>query len=232
MSRGLRLALVLALATALIGLTSNAAWAALKADYQFKNTRAACAGSSAPALTDIGGTNTFTTQTVAGRSWRVLRFPLGHGVRVQPTTGVVSNNVYSIAVLFRLADVSFYRRVIDFKNGTAEPGLYVHYGSLYFWPRAEGATAPIANNAYVQVVLTRNAGKTIAGYVNGVKQFSFVDSANEGVIAANTLRFFRDEAGGTEHSAGAVARLRLYNTALTGQRVSALRKLPATPCTT
>jgi hypothetical protein len=77
-------------------------------------------------------------------------------------------------------------------------------------------------------VLTRNSGGTVVGYVNGVQQFSFVDDDDRSTIsAADTLRFFRDNtATGSEQSAGAAARIRLYDRPLSAGEVAALTRLP------
>lgn len=235
------LALALALATLMLVLVlfpSRGAFALapLKADYRFQNTLSSSVG-AAPALTTIGpGTNTFTTATVDGASRRLLSFPEGNGLKLSPTTGVVSSDAYTIVVLFEFDSVSGYRRIVDFKNGTSDNGLYVHDGKLEFFPHASGAAAPLAANRYVQVVLTRNASsKEVVGYVDGVQQFSFTDSSNDAVIDANdNLRFFKDNASGgasTEHSAGSVGRVRLYNGALTPSEVGALDRLEPTTFT-
>jgi hypothetical protein len=230
-SRSLVRVVLLALAlTALISIVllfasprSASAQSSPTADYRFQNTKTSSVGTTVPALTDIGpGTNTFTTATVDGASRRVLSFPQGNGLKLSPTTGVIPNGgTYTIVVLFELDSVSGYRRIIDFKNGTNDRGLYVHEGKLEFFPHASGTSTPITANTYVQVVLTRDASSgTVVGYVDGAQQFSFTDTAGDAVIDSsfNTLRFFRDNEaiGGvsTEHSAGSVARIRLYNTAL------------------
>jgi hypothetical protein len=79
------------------------------------------------------------------------------------------------------------------------------------------------------VVLTRNAAGNVVGYVNGVRQFSFSDTANRAVIDGNdTLRYFKDNVSGGsggEHSAGSVARIRLYDRALSADQVAALDRL-------
>ncbi|MDQ3913607.1 MAG: Ig-like domain-containing protein, partial [Actinomycetota bacterium] len=213
-----------------------------KADYQVQNTHSTSVG-TAPALTDIGpGTNAFTTTTIDGNSRKVLSFPQGNGVKLSPTTGVVFNGTYTIAILFEFDNVDGYRRIIDFKNGTSDNGLYVHNGNLEFFRGSPlnpaGTGAPIAANTYVQVVLTRDASdRSVVGYVDGIQQFSFFDNnklslsdtVNDGVIDSNnTLRFFRDnESDGvtTEHSSGSVARIRLYDGALTPSEVGALDRI-------
>ena len=72
----------------------------------------------------------------------------------------------------------------------------------------------------MQVVLTRDGSGQVVGYVNGRPQFAFLDSGNDGVIVGDTLRFFKDDGG--EESAGAVARIRLFDTALSAAEVAAL----------
>jgi hypothetical protein len=55
------------------------------------------------------------------------------------------------------------------------------------------------------------------------------------VISYNNLIFFRDNisGGGTgEHSAGAVARVRLFNRPLSQSEINDLGQTPATPCAT
>src|SRR3989337_162838 len=103
--------LALALTALILGLLlfaaprSASAQTSPTADYRFQNTKSTSVG-TAPALTDIGpGTNTFVTATVDGASRKVLRFPEGNGLRLSPTTGVISNGTYSIVVLFELNEV-------------------------------------------------------------------------------------------------------------------------------
>ncbi|MDQ3864158.1 MAG: LamG domain-containing protein, partial [Actinomycetota bacterium] len=209
-----------------------------KADYRFQGTLKSTVD-GAPDLANIGpGTNTFTTDTVDGQSTKVLSFPQGNGVKLSDTSGVIPNgSPYTIVALFKFDSVSGYRRIIDFKNGISDTGLYVLDGKLEFYdgtlhPPA-GTGAPFLNNTYVQVVLTRDANGTVAGYVDGIPQFSFSDTSGNAVIddANNTLRFFRDnESGGvtTEHSSGSVARIRLYNSALSATAVGKLDRLEPT----
>lgn len=196
------------------------------ADYEFGNTRSSSVGTP-PDLSDIGpGTNTFVSDTVDGETRTTLRFPQSNGVMLQPTTGVIANNEYTIVVYFKLDNVSGFRRLLDFKNGTSDLGLYVQSGFLTFYPFTSGPTAPIAANTYVQVVLTRTAAGMVTGYVNGVQQFSFTDSGGAAIIDSNNaLRFFKDNTSGGstgEESAGNVARIRLYNCVLSAADIASL----------
>lgn len=230
------MALIAALAMGVLSwiATAASATATPSADYQFQNALASSVGTP-PALTDLGpDANSFASGAVNGSSQAVLTFPADNGVQLAPTTGVIPNDTYTIAVLFRFATVTGgdgWRRIVDFKDGTSDRGLYVYRGALELYPDARGTTATIKAEGYVQVVLTRDSTGTVTGYVDGAKQFSFDDSLlNDAVIDANnTLRFFRDnESGGFpgEASAGAVARIRLYDEALTAEQVAALSGNP------
>lgn len=229
------MALCAALAVAMMGCSATADSATVmpQADYLFQHTLASSLGTP-PALTDLGpGRNSFATDIVNGSPDLVLTFPFDNGVQLAPTTGVIANDAYTIAVLLRFATVNRgegWVRIVDFKDGTSDRGLYAHGGVLELYPDAKGARATIGAGAYVQVVLTRNSAGTVVGYVNGARQFSFDDSVlGDALIdSRDTLRFFRDNEIGitpNEASPGAVARIRLYDQALTAQQVAALSGL-------
>lgn len=198
------------------------------ADYQFQSSLASADG-VAPALTNIGTGNAFTTDTVAGFSHTVLTFSKNRGVELTPTTGVVPSNQYSIVILARFKAIRGFLRLIDFKHGTMDTGLYADSGSLNFYSDASGTQSPIKRFDYFQVVLTRDAAtKMVVGYVNGAQQFSFKDTTKDAVIDPKSeLRFFADDtAVPHEDSAGWVARIRLYNTALSASDVQNLGTEP------
>jgi YD repeat-containing protein len=198
--------------------------ATLQADYQFQNTRSSSVGSP-PALTDIGGTNSFTTATVDATSTTVLSFAQNNGLSLSSTSGVVPSSTYSIVMLFSFNTTSSFRRIADFKNGTSDTGLYANGGKLYLYNGSQASSVSIAANTYVQVVLTRDSAGTVTGYVDGVQQIQFSDSGGLGTInSSNTLRLFKDD--GSEASAGTVARIRLYDGALSAAEVAALSRLP------
>lgn len=202
--------------TAAFGITNNSG-----ADYQFQLNLASSVGAP-PNLQNIGAGNTYVGETVDACGQLVLQFPLHNGVRLQPTTGVIPTNIYTIVMLFRLDQTNSYRRLIDFKAGTTGNGLYVYNGQLYFYPFVAGPAPRIPAGPYAQVVLTRDSSSNVVGYVNGQQQFSFVDSGGDGVLSgANDLRFFKDYTGVNE-SAGAVARIRLYAAAMTPAQVALL----------
>lgn len=195
-----------------------------RADYQLQNSLDTSIG-AAPTLFNLGA-NTFGAATVDGESWTVLRFAENDGVMVPFASSVISSNAYTAVLLFSFETVSSWRRIIDFKAATSDFGLYNFNGQLQFYPWVTGPTNAIPTNTFVQVALTRDGSSNVVGYVNGVQQFSFIDTNSDATLSAqDALRFFRDN--GSEGSAGSVARIRLYDVALTPQQVAALDRLPA-----
>jgi len=196
--------------------------AAVSADYRFQRSLASSVG-TAPDLVEVGhGSSGFSDEGVPGRT--VLGFAGGRGLSLHPTAGVIDSEEYTIELLFRFDDLGGYRKIIDFKKGSDDGGLYSLEGCLNLYPRPTASTATIESDSYVQVVLTRDASATVVGYVNGVRQFSLRDTSEFAVIDANdTLRFFRDDSvTETEYSGGAVYRIRLYDRPLTADEVAGL----------
>lgn len=198
----------------------------LKADYKFKGNRNSSVP-GAPALSNVGpGANTFATENVDGVNRTVLRFPEANGVELRNATSVIPRDRYTIVMKFRLDDVAGYRRLINYvRSGSfADDGLYDLAGSLTLVPVAFPLDAPIDPDEYVNVVLTRSQQGRLRGYVDGVQQFDYTANPGDpdGIISAqNILRFFRDNADRQE-SSGAVARIRLYDQAMTFEQVAAL----------
>ncbi len=202
--------------SAIFGITNTSG-----ADYQFQMNLASSVGTP-PDLQNIGAGNVFTTEAVDGCPRTVLHFPQGNGLLLQPTTGVIPTNVYTVVVLCRLETVSGWRRLLDFGNGS-NYGLYDYSGGLYFYPVVGGASGAISAGNWVQIVMTRNETNGVSVYLNGALQFSFVDNSAYAVISsANALRFFKDD--GAEQSAGDVARIRLYPAAMTAGQVALLER--------
>ena len=51
---------------------------------------------------------------------------------------MISSTSYSIVIDVRLADISGYRRLVDFSNGASDIGLYDFSGRLVFYNFAVG----------------------------------------------------------------------------------------------
>jgi hypothetical protein len=199
--------------------------ATLKADYQLAGTRASsCCG--APALLDLGA-NRFLDEVVDGIRQPVLAFPLSSGVAIP--SGVIPLDSYSIEALFRFDTIDGYKRIFDLSSATADRGLYELNGQLYYWPitGSNSDPPPFAVNRYVRVVLTRDAATgTVVAYADGAPQLTFPDSSGNAIFGpASPIRFFKDDTIiPNEESAGAVARIRVYDGALTAAEVARLSR--------
>jgi hypothetical protein len=201
-----------------------AAAAAVTADYRFQNSLATSVGTALD-LVKIGqGSSGFADEAVLGHTRTVLRFARGSGLSLAPTAGVIDSREYAIELLFRMDRLGGYRKIIDFKEGSSDNGLYSLDGCLNFFDTALASRAMIEVDAYVHVVLTRDASERVVGYVDGVRRISFRDTGELAVIDANdTLLFFRDDSvTDIEYSGGAVSRIRLYDGPLTGIEVAGL----------
>jgi hypothetical protein len=195
----------------------------LTADYQFFDSLGSSAG-GAPDLLTLGPTM-FAQERADGPPRTVLTFAEGSGLRLSPAGSAIPSSSYSIVLLFRLNTVEGYRRILDFKDGKSDRGMYAYYGDLVFYGKEEGGGKPLKSNQYHQVVVTRDSAGTVVGYVDGARQIIFQDSEGDAVISPdNVLRFFRDD--GSEHSAGAVARIRLFDRPLSADEVATLDRLP------
>jgi hypothetical protein len=198
------------------------------ADYQFQNNLHSSVGTP-PDLSNIAAGNTFVSSVVDGNSRTVYRFPVGSSVELLPADGVIPTNIYTMVMLFSFDNISGYRRILDVKNPPSDYNLYDINGQLQFYPVVTAPTATMAPSNYVQVVITRDASSNMVAYVNGVQQFSFVDSALYGTLAGSPqmLRFFKDNA--SEDAAGTVARIRLYDKVMPPFQVAGLDRLPGGP---
>lgn len=231
----LRRLLSVALASALVCACAGSASAAtLRADYRFHSSLASSVGGAPPAE-NLGAGNAFATENVSGQPRSVLTFPAGGGLSI-PTADVVPTENYTIAVVFRLADLGDpgdYRRIADFKGGTSDAGVYFESHLLtFFTPTSfHQGDLSVGTNQYVQVVLRRTAeGSSVqfAGYVNGNFEWNVTDQGAETLLSG--LRLFKDDSPtpGAEDAAGAVARVRLWDGPLNDPEIVALDLVPPT----
>ena len=143
------------------------------ADYYFQGSLESSLG-TAPDLVEVEkGSSVFTAD--GGTGVTVLRFAGGRGLALAPTTHVIRSSGYSMELLFRFDLLAGFRKVIDFKNGSTDDGLYLL-------------------DSYVQVVLTRDPANRVVGYLDGVRQFAFHDRGGLAKVGGSDgLRFFVDD---------------------------------------
>jgi len=138
-------------------------------------------------------------------------FPAGQGLTL--TNGLDDTADYSIAMVMEFDALSpLWKRVIDFKEKSTDNGVYIVLSNLQFWPLVTGADAVVANTDFHLIVTRDSASATVKGYLNGDLQWSFAD-ANNAVPPNNIVIFFEDD-GPSEHAAGSVDCIRIYDGAL------------------
>lgn len=222
----------------LVALAGPASAATLVGDYQFQGSLGNSSG-SAPSLTEFswyGATGSFVSDTVLGVSRTVWSFPEGTGLVLNGASSYIGNE-YSIVMLVKLNRIEYYKKLIDFRHSSGtDTGLYVNASELtaYGCGSATSTTNPIDSNSYQQIVMTRDSAKRIRLYVDGTQVASGEDSTDGCSLGTgNQIHFFVDDeqtcsssTTGCEQTAGAVARLRLYNGAMTPTEVANLDRLP------
>lgn len=189
-------------------------------DYQLNGSLAdSMAGPSLVAAGGVLGTNGYT-------------FGANQGLSL--SNGLVDNGSYSIELQFSFANVSGYRKVLDFKDRSSDVGFYVLNSTLNFYPIAFPGGSPFSANTLADVILTRDAGTGLTeGYVNGIQYFGFTDSGGSAIFDAanNIIQFFNDDNRTSgEASAGCVRRIRVFDGALNANEITDAQAPLATSC--
>lgn len=182
------------------------------------------ATNAGPALIPIGP-GRFVNDTLTdfnGMQRPVYQFDRNSGFYLNDSLQqFLASGSYTIELYFKMAELSSWKRVIDFKNRTSDRGCYVFSGQLNFYNIATSQGAPFAVNEYSQYVISRDAAsKRVRLYGDGNKYITFTDNNNDAVYdsSAKRLNFFQDDlAVPNEASAGAIAMLRIYNYELDSQ---------------
>ncbi len=170
----------------------------------------------------------FATETVPfdagncnGLITPIFNFNQGGGLR-HPNVGFISNN-YTIHIFFRftpLPGLLGFNRVIDFKNGATDDGLYISgdqsfFGSpgpsFNFYVSGDFGTTvgPIlASGNYYLLTLVRNSSTNVVSlFLNGTLRGTWTDAAGTySVASGDPIILFDDDANGgsCEEAAGKI----------------------------
>jgi len=212
------------------GVRSVESNASMTADYPFDGNLSSRT-LNAPDATETRSGSAFTTESVLGTTRPVRTFNAGNGLRIDPTSGLISDSVYTIQMLVRIDEIpGSILKLLDFSDLSDEPGLYVtSIGRLFFNIDPGSVSGPENSfpvDAWTQVVLTRDIGGTVKGYIDGVEQFDFADASFDAAALSGALVFLDDDpvsfGNNNSVSAGAIACLRIHPTALDGPAVAEL----------
>lgn len=149
------------------------------------------------------------------------------------TTGTEYTINLSFAAISR---TDYTRKLVDFAGLTSDAGIYVNDGAIAFSYAGSSTHADVLGTAAVLVpeqafnfTLTRSAlTGSVTAYVNGVQQFSFLDTAGEAVFssALKSIYLLTDDNGGYEITPGVLKGVSVYNTALNASEVAAISAVP------
>lgn len=155
----------------------------------------------------------------------VFHFNTGGGLLFP--NGMISGT-YTIHMLFSFNEVNGYRRIIDFKNGQSDYGIYAHNGLLNFYPSGDVGTATVFSpNTYNLISLVRDsATQLINVYVNGSAFVNYTDASAyyQTTGSSSPVIFFRDDTSSNaqcENSAGNIKYLNIRATTSTAAEVAA-----------
>jgi hypothetical protein len=182
------------------------------------------------AFTFLNGSMVWTADTVHSGGGIMLRLP----------DAVFTEDDYSIAIDFQFAEVTSYRKIIDYRGLGADAGLYVNGSLRLYSAGGYGPTMWSPATNYTVLVTRSAADDTTRAYLvqgNQLLQESKaydISSDYVAVLSGNdrVLHFFHDDTITTaEHaSAGSVSQLRIWNGIATLQDV--LSGIPQAPAAT
>lgn len=156
-----------------------------------------------------------------------FRFSLNGGLTV---TAGMPQSVYTIDIKLALDDMSYWRKIVDFKGRTIDQGLYAYLSQLSFVEQVSPETvhqspATLVAGMPFQLTLTRDIDGVVSGYVNRGSPLTFLDTTGIGTFSDNGRAFFvtDDTVNATpEACPGVLREIRIWNVALTPAQVGQL----------
>jgi hypothetical protein len=201
------------------------AGAKLTADYNFNGNFNNSAGPAGD-LHKVGPGGSFKNVQVFGDSQRVWEWPEATGLRLNNANKAVGGNGghYTFVLLLRLDATSGYRKLVDFDNRQSDEGWYEYYKSLYPYDLSnfDYDKERVHPGKWCQIALTRNGKGKVHGYVGDALIGHAGDPGKDEALGPDKiLHFLIDDSGG-EESGGQIARLRIYDEALSSNKVKHL----------
>lgn len=199
-------------------------------------------GTSLLQVVDPQGKSKFVSDTVFGTQQQVYRFDSSNSnvtqqAGLQLDSRDLIDDAYSVDLVFKFDALSpSYQRIFDVSARRYDHGLYAtEFGKLNLFGASTSSTVKMAADGYNRLTLTNSGNGLVSTYLNGAWLFNATSNVldldtYQSVNPKRLMSFFLDES--TEWTAGNIASLRLYNTVLTANDVTAIgNSTPVTPTT-
>ena len=216
-----------AAAVALLSVAPASAGGTLRGDYRFEGGfRSSVAGP--PRLVVEGEAGSFLTKTVWGQRDGVWRWQEGSGLLLDPASSAFGPGpgTYSVVMLVRLDDIDGYAKLVHVGALDDDAGFYVDDGELAAYPYGRrGGT--VAADTWYQIAITRSRDGIVTMFVDGERALRVNDDVDRDLLIGvdDVVRFLRDDtATSGEETGGAIARLWIYDGALTTRQVARLAR--------
>ncbi len=203
----------------------HSAQPAILADYVFaENLSGNLAG--APAIEYLGNIPSYVTGSIQGLSVDALTIEAGTGLKLDLSQWTVCDE-YTLVIHGVLEFTNGYRKLIDFRDLLEDSGLYNRNGVLEYVVGQVGSSVSMMPSQYFQLVMTRDSAHTVNLYIDGKSEFSFNDTGlGTSMCFSNQFHFYVDDGQtSSEDPQGAVARITLYDHALSADEVAELEVL-------
>lgn len=137
-------------------------------------------------------------------------FNPGQGLRV-PDTGVTDHYALQLNLLYHGGNS--YQKILDFKNGASDGGLYFYQGHLTFYTLANGGEPKPEAEHRLRLERDRTT-RIVRGYLDLRPIFAFIDLDDDAVFEKGSSALFVDDtATKNEQGAGAFRSLTVWGPA-------------------
>jgi hypothetical protein len=207
--------------------------AKLNADYRFEHNFKSSVGSP-PNLQPEGPPRVcpcarFVRAEIGGSKQGAWKWLEGDGLKLRKAGKALGHNghTYTFVMLVNLDSVDGYRKLIDFDNLQADQGWYVYNSALYPYNLSDFdySSQLVTAGHWRQIAVTRDKNGVVRGYVGDKKVGMADDPGNDEALGgAAVLHFLIDDAvsGGSEATGGLIARLRIWDDALSSKQIKNL----------